>query len=250
MDKQTSATSEAAKEEETAAATTEESTEESTETTEEGAQSTSKDDELALAKELEEEQKRTADLDKARERFQKNHAKPAATATTDADDTTDSDDEDDDDKPLTRRELREAETRLEKKALVTSVLSLARAMAGSETEAQLIAAKWQNRTFPEGMTLQDQVEEAYAITHRKKLIGERQEALRALKGKGTATTTATESHRDPSPGNEPKMAAQDKAAILAAGFAWDATKRLYKKSLGRRGFLYKDPKSGKTFTGA
>lgn len=204
-------------------------------------------EELDLDKELEEEEKRgKPDPSKARERIVKKLGKK----TDEGEGESEEDESEDDlDKPMTRREAAELEERLKKNALTSTATTIARALAASDKEAQLIVAKWTNRTFPQDMSLQDQIEECYAITHRKRLIGERNEALRAAGNRANAGRNAAETHRDGAPASEPKMPSGDKIALQQAGYVWDAGKRLYKKQLGRsRGFLYKDVKTGRTFT--
>lgn len=203
-------------------------------------------EELDLDKELEEEERRgRPDPKKAHERI----VKKRSVAQDGEGEPEEDDAEDDLDQPMTRREAAALEDRMKKDALTSTATTIARALAASDKEAQLIVAKWRNRTFPQEMVLQDQIEECYAITHRKRLIGERNEALRAAGNRANAGRNAAETHRDGAPAGEPKMPTGDKVALQQAGFVWDAGKRLYKKQLGRsRGFLYKDVKTGRTFT--
>lgn len=160
----------------------------------------------------------------------------------------------DDDRPLTRADLArisaDATAAAMKVANAAQVLAIAKTLATSDKEATLIAAKWGNRTFPEGMTLQDQVEEMYAVTNRKKLIGERNEALRAARNKGNANTNSAATHVDGPSSGEPKLSAADKTALQQSGFVWDTNKRLYKKPLSKGRFLYRDAKGTRTFQGS
>jgi len=140
----------------------------------------------------------------------------------------------------------EIEARAERRALATQALVLARSMSTSDKEAELVVAKWSNRSFPEGLSLSDQIEEAFAITHRKKLIGERNEAVRALKAKDVIGRNGAGSHRESVSFQEPKIKPQDAAAIKAAGFAWNGTARRYEKKLSNGDTLVRDPKTGAT----
>lgn len=158
-------------------------------------------------------------------------------------------------KPLTRADIAEinatATAAAMKVANQAAALTIAKTLATSDKEAQLIVAKWANRNFPEGTPLQDQIEEMYAVTHRKRLIGERNEALRAAKNKLNVQTDSAATHRDETAAGEPKMSDADKTAFKQAGFVWDAAKRLYKKPLGNgKTHLYRDPKTGRTFRAA
>lgn len=197
--------------------------------------------ELDLDKELEEENKRgKPDPIKAKKAFDERQAKREAGEA-----------EEEGDKPVTRKELAELEQRAIKRANEAQALTIAKGMAASEKEAQLIFAKWKNREFPENLPLTDQLEEAYAITHRKKLIGERNEALRAARNKANANKGAGSTAHDSGIAGEPKLSDADKYAMTAAGYVWDGAKRLYKKPLGGgKSHLYKDPKTGRTWRAA
>lgn len=149
-------------------------------------------------------------------------------------------------KPLTRAELDEILAQDRKDRVSDTALQLAKGMATSDKEAQLIHEKWKNRTFPPNLTLSEQMEEAYAITHRKKLIGERNEALRALKGKEGVNSDAASAHQDEPQGGEPKLPAQDKQAILDAGFKFNNTSRRFEKKLKNGSILIRDPQTKQT----
>lgn len=230
---------EAAKEEETADETTAADTTKADED-----QSKSTEDELDFDKEIEEERKRgKPDPVKAGEAFKKREANRKS--------EDDEEEVDDEDKPLTRKDIAEIEARSYARAQSDRALELARAIAGSDKEATLIFEKWRNRTFPAGLPLQQQIEEAYVITHSKKMIGERNESLRALKAKGNTTKVAPSSHQDAQKGGEPKMSDADRQGYITAGYTYDSTKGMYKKPLkGGRLHLYKDPRTGRTFTAA
>jgi len=154
--------------------------------------------------------------------------------------------ESEDDKPLTRKDIAEVESRLEKKHLNTQALAIATQFAGSVKEAELIVEKWKNRTFPQGLSLNDQIEESFAITHRKRIIGERNEALRALKGRSGVNDNPAGAHHDSQKGGGPEIAGIDKAAILASGFKYNETNRRFEKKLKNGDTLIQDPKTKQT----
>lgn len=195
-------------------------------------------DEIDYEKELEAEKKRgKPDPAKAQEAFKKRQDREEGA-------------DGDEDKPLTQKDIGRVTANVRRELQAEQAFTLARSMAASDTEANLIVAKWGNRIFPDGTSLQDQIEEAYAITHRKSLIGQRNEALRALKNKGTVKKDGSGAHRDASPGSAPKMSAADAEAYRQAGFVYDGAKRLFKKPLrGGKVFLYKDPKTNRQWTG-
>lgn len=229
-------TADTAKEEEE---TADDSTTEDTASEEED--KSTKEDERDFDKEIEDERKHgKPDPKKAQESFKNRQAKREESK---------EGEEDDEDKPLTRKDLAEIEANAYQRANSDRALEIARTLASSDKEATLIFEKWRNRSFPATLTLSQQMEEAYAITNSKKMIGERNEAIRALKNNGRATKVAPSSHRDGPLAAEPKLSDADRSALLSAGFGWDATKRLYSKPLkGGKMHLYRDPKSGRTFT--
>ena len=86
--------------------------------------------------------------------------------------------------------------------------------------------------------------EVYGATYAKKLIGEKNEALRALRNKGRVNKDGSSAHQDghQSKGS-PKLPPKDIAAIKAAGFEWKNNR--FEKQLANGGMLVKDPKTGK-----
>lgn len=160
------------------------------------------------------------------------------------------DDDADDDKPLTKKDIAAIEARVERKALTGQALTTARALTGrhanSEKEAQLIVARWGNRTFPAGVPLSEQIEEVYAGLHRKRLMGERDEALRGLKAKDGIVRNAAGAHQRPAGGPEPKISVADLSAIKAAGYSFNSASRRYEKKLTSGDILVRDPKTKAT----
>lgn len=149
------------------------------------------------------------------------------------------------DKPLTKKDLDAFEAKIRKDAERERAFDYAKEMAGSEKEAELIVAKWGNRTFPKTLTLKEQIQEAYAITHSKKIIGERDEAIRALRGKtGIKTNSASTHHDAPSgPGGEPKLPKDEAQIMRQSGFVWNQKERRHEKKLPNGTILVRDPKT-------
>lgn len=240
---------------EEATETTEETTEEveaaevTEETEEEGAagdKDLDKDKDIDYDKELEDEKKRgKPDPAIASEAFKGRKQKRAAEAD-------EEEQEADDDKPLTRKDIAAIEARVERRALSGQALSIAQRLAGkhanSDKEAQLIVARWSNRTFPEGTPLSEQLEEVYVgLPHvRRRLIGERNEALRALAAKPGAGKNGAGAHREATSALEPKLAPQNAKAIKDAGFKWNGDMRRYEKKLSNGGIVIRDSKTGQT----
>lgn len=159
---------------------------------------------------------------------------------------------DDEDKPLTSRQLQdilEQERQKTRKEFQSELITeKARKLAGSDAEASLIVEIHKNRTFPQGLSLDEQIEEAYAIANRKTLIQKNAELQRALRGKETASDRSGDTYRESAAAGEPKLPPQDRTALLQAGFSWDGVKRAYKKPLnGGKMFLYNDPRNKRTW---
>ncbi len=151
----------------------------------------------------------------------------------------------DEDRPLTQKDLAEVEARIEKKHQKRQALTIAKTYAGSDKEAELIVAKWNNRTFPEGLPLEQQIEEMYAVVNSKKLIGERNEALRALKTKRGVSNNAAGTHEAPKgPAKKVVISPADLQAIVAAGFVLNSKAGRYEKKLPDGSILIRDPKTG------
>lgn len=191
-------------------------------------------DDKAIEAELEKERKGKPDPEKAKKAFEERQAKREEKQ------------EESEEKPLTRKDLLEVEEKVRSEMRKDRALELAKGMAGSDKEAELIVEKWKNRSFPEHLTLSEQIEEAFVITHRKKLMGERNEALRALKGKRMVNTDAASTHQEEKKPGEPKIPPQDAQAFKASGFVWNGTSRQYEKKLPNGDLLIRDSKTKET----
>lgn len=226
-------TTEAEVEDEESTEDTESEKEEESKDEDKSEDSSSTDEELDLDAELEKERKAgEPDPVIAKERFKESEDKRKK----ESDDVAD--------KPLTQKDLDAALAKDRKERQSDAALVLARGMAGSDKEAELIVAKWANRTFPKNLTLAEQIQEAYVITHAKKLVGERNEAMRALKGKQGVKKDAAGTHRDAAiSGTEPKLPPRDAAAIAASGFTWNTRSRQYEKKLPNGRILVRDNKT-------
>lgn len=159
--------------------------------------------------------------------------------------------EDEVEKPLTASQLQklleEDREKTRKELQADAIKEKAAKLSRSEAEASLIIEIHKNRQFPQGMSLDEQLEEALAIANKKNTGRQISELKRALVGKHTeADHDAGGSFREGGDGNEPKMAPQDQAAIKQAGFVWDGKIKLYKKALnnGKKTLFY-DPKNSK-----
>lgn len=196
---------------------------------EDESESSSTEDELDLDAELERErQAAEPDKDKAKKEFKKRDKKRKSGEGV-----------------ITEARLQEILAADRKERQRDDALRIAKGMAGSDKEAELIVAKWANRTFPKNLTLSEQITEAYAITHAKRLIGERNEAMRALKGKrGVTKKGAASAHRegDRNP-NEPKLPPAEAASLRASGFTWNVKSRRYEKKLPNGRLLIRDNKT-------
>ena len=159
--------------------------------------------------------------------------------------------EDDDDKPLTRAELQAELARhgeeVKKTSRMAQAENYADKISSSEAERNLIIERWKNRGFPESLTLEQQMDEVYASVNSKKMIGERNEVMRALKGKQGVSTSDAGVHQDElqQTKSEPDASSADKQALVSAGWVWNSkTKRHEKKSNDGKRTYKRDSKTG------
>lgn len=240
------ANEETSEEEETSETSEDENKEEddSEESEEESKESlkTDTDYEAELEKEKKRREAAEAKLEetrrKAKERYEKRHKEEH--------------EEDEEDRPLTGSELRailaEERAMTRKEMLSSRIEEVAKKYATSEAEAKLMVEIHKNRTFPDTLSLDEQMEEVYAIANRKKILAQNEELKRALTSKETKSKSMGRAGEFGQAASEPKMNSADLAIIKAGGFEWDATKRLYKKSLaGGKKYLFFDPKTKKRF---
>lgn len=151
----------------------------------------------------------------------------------------DEEEEDDDDKPVTRKELR----RIEKTTLESTALTLARTLAESDKEAQLVVAKWKNRVFPKGMSLDAQVKEAFILAHGKNILGQSEEAKRALLNRRRTNNNSASTYREgASNPSEPKLPVAEKRSLELAGFKFNTKTKRYEKKV-RGGLVIRNPKT-------
>src|SRR3990167_4018248 len=160
------------------------------------------------------------------------------------------DETDDEDKPLTGNELRsilqEERKITQREFLYSRIREIARSLAASDDEADAVVAIFNNRSFPETLSLDEQVKEAFYIAHGPRLTAKILELRRSLRGKeGTKKSGAEDAHRDEPKGNEPKLSPQDKAELERLGFVWDG--KQYSKKLSGGKTLVRDWKTKKTF---
>lgn len=158
--------------------------------------------------------------------------------------------QEEEDKPLTAKELEiilKQDREKTRKELQSEIISeKARKLAGSDSEAQLILEIHKNRSFPEGLSLDEQLEESYAITNRKTIMAQNAELKRALRSKETASDDVAGTQRESVPLNEPKISSHDMFAIKSAGFVWDGKANMWKKETHKRIILVsRDLKSQK-----
>jgi hypothetical protein len=160
----------------------------------------------------------------------------------------DEEQEEEEDKPLTASGLEQilAKERENTRKEMLSAESdrIAERLTGSESEKKLVLELHKNRSFPSYLSIEEQIEECYAIANRKKLVGERNEALRALKSKADNGVAGT--HQDEPTGSQPKMAAADASEFARLGFKWNGTNRRHEKKLSNGQLLIVDPKTKQT----
>jgi len=152
-------------------------------------------------------------------------------------------------KPLTATDLQiilAEERQINQKLLqVTQITDKAKSLANSDAEAQLIVEIHKSRTFPSHMSLSEQLEESYVIANGKKLISQRNEAIRALKNKANVSTDTVGTHQKEPEGKETTIPADEREVMQKQGFTWSSTARRFEKKLSNGGTMYRDPKTKK-----
>ena len=159
----------------------------------------------------------------------------------------------DDDRPITKKELNEILQRDRQQTVKELQSSRIREkvsqLTSNEAEANYIIELHKNRIFPESTSIDEQLEECYAIANRKKLLETVSELKRANVAKGLQKTTFEGTHQDSQVVGEPQtMSSQDVTAIKASGYIWDGALMVYKKPLPKGKFLFFDPKTKKRWS--
>lgn len=185
---------------------------------------------------IEAEKSRKPDPNKAKERFEKKR-KPED----DGDETP----VDDDDRPLTKREVEqmiaERTHQVTIETLSDKLVEISEELTGTPQEAELVRAIHANRIFPAGMSLREQMQEAYAIANAKRIEARNAELVRTVRSQQTASRNTATTHRDPQAALEPEMAPDLKASMLRAGYTFNGTTRRYEKKLPNGKTLVKVP---------
>ena len=195
-----------------------------------------------LAKEKAAREKAEKEL--ADKRFKESEAKRKAAEAAGEDDTT---------RGVTSEDLDALENRIyqraQKELQATRLTELAKELAQNDAEADLILEIHKNRTFPAHLTLDGQMQEAYAIANGRKLAAKNQELARALRSRDTASRGSGGTQHDSPSVEEPTLGSAEATALKDAGLVWDATRRAYKKPIsGGKKFYYFDPKTKKRWT--
>ena len=161
------------------------------------------------------------------------------------------DDDDEEEKPLTKSELSkllsENEQKNQKIIEKREAEALADRLAGSEDEKKLILAKWENRTFPANYSLKEQIQESYVLANGSKLIAERNEALRALRGKDGINRDTAGTHIEPQTTKDAEITGDVKSVIGRRGFVFNNTTKQYEKTTANGKKLIYDKKTGNVY---
>jgi hypothetical protein len=189
------------------------------------------------ARREEAERKLQETRDKARERWERRKAENPDLA----------EEENDIDKPITGRQLQDLleseRQKTVKEFRQEEIAKQARSLAGSDTEANLIVEIHKNRTFPANMSIGEQIEEAYAIANRKRLMAQNEELKRGLRSKETVSTDDLGTYRKPLETPEPKFSDAD--TLREEGFVWDSKSKSMIKPINKdkTRFFHYDPRT-------
>jgi len=122
------------------------------------------------------------------------------------------------------------------------IKELASTITNSPAEEKLVLAIHKERQFPSYMSLDDQIKESFVLANSDKLIGERDEAVRALKNKNNINTTAENDNPDQPKGPGPKVAGDVVSILTQKGFKLNSVSQRYEKTIkGGTSFYYDLP---------
>lgn len=152
-------------------------------------------------------------------------------------------DEDDEDRPITKRDLRDILSQNNRESNVGQIKKIAKELTDDPDKAEYLIEIHAGRTFPTGMPLEEQLEEALAIVDRKHNDAKTSELRRALRSKNTSSRDAGGSHRSGQEGFKPKIEKSLEASLKAAGFKFNPTMRIFRKKLPSGKYLNKDTRT-------
>ena len=159
--------------------------------------------------------------------------------------------EEEEEKPLTAKGLQEilVQERLqtEKQLQKVHASEIAGSLATSEAEKALILEIYNNTTFSNHLSLEEQIEASFAVANRKKLIGENTELKRALKGKAGVSTDSATTHHDSQKSTKTTLSSDIRNVLVQQGFALNNSTGRYEKKVGKgmgSATLIADPKTG------
>jgi hypothetical protein len=127
------------------------------------------------------------------------------------------------------------------------IAEIAKSLAPTSTdEANAIIAIHSNRIFPDGMPIEQQMQEAYYIAHGPRLVAKTAELRRTVRSKTTTKTVGSDnSHRDETKVEPKGVDPQTRAELSRLGYKWDGVNFAKKLTNGKT--LIRDTKSGKTY---
>lgn len=118
---------------------------------------------------------------------------------------------------------------------------IASQLSTSEDEKTLIMMKWQGMSFNESTPLGEQIEDAMVLVNKKKMIGERNEALRTLSSRNSANRDGSGSRGSEGTSKAgAKLDSGDKQVLSDAGLTYNTSTRRYEKKLGSGKIQYYD----------
>ena len=147
---------------------------------------------------------------------------------------------------MTKREaieiLRENQDQIRKEIRGQEISNKIKKLTSNLTEQELIQEIHKNRIFPDYLSLDEQLEEAYAIANSKKIMAKNEELKRTIKSKETISDDSVLNYEDTQLSDEPKLAPETISMLKETGYKWDGIKRLFVKESSTR-ISYYDPKT-------
>lgn len=193
------------------------------------------DDEIAA-----ENERGKPDPQKARDAFQERQKKRG-----------ERDDSEEEEVPLTESRLMEILSQnnqnLIRETQGDRLQQIAETVAESPKEAEYLIALHKNRSFPQSMSLVDQLAECKAIADHKRLKAQNGELRRAVNSKDGVVKKHASTQRDPQRATAPQLEPDQAASLKRAGYVFNAKSRQYEKTLPTGKVLVWDTKTRKSY---
>jgi hypothetical protein len=147
-------------------------------------------------------------------------------------------DNEDDEKPITKKDLSElllAERQQTEKLLQKNrIEETLKGLTTNPDEANLIREIHQSRVFPSHLSIEEQVQEAFVIANSKRILAQRNEALRALKSKSVVNNDVAGQYQENKERPEQRLKPDVEFVLKGQGFKYNPQARQWEKAVGTK----------------